>query len=98
MFKPINAGFAVLITMVLASNVRAACTYNEAVLAFNSGNLVRGQALMNMAARDGDQRAVRFLASYQRNKDQFANRDAGKPLSDLMLVLNSPNAARTAEQ
>jgi hypothetical protein len=98
MFKPIIAGFAVLITMLLASNVHAACTYSEAVLAFNSGNLVRGQALMNMAARDGDQRAVRFLASNQRNKDQFANRGADKPLSDLLLVMNSPDSAQKTEQ
>lgn len=43
--------------------VAQACTYSEAMLAFKDGNAVRGQALMNMAAKDGDQRAVRFLAS-----------------------------------
>ncbi|WP_455205262.1 hypothetical protein [Kaarinaea lacus] len=42
-----------------------ACTYSEAMLAFKDGNAIRGQALMNMAAKDGDQRAVRFLASFK---------------------------------
>ncbi len=42
-----------------------ACTYGEAVMAFKQGNTTRGAALMNMAAKDGDQRAVKYLASMQ---------------------------------
>ena len=43
-----------------------ACTYNEAVIAFKQGNTTRGAALMNMAANDGDQRAVKYIASIQK--------------------------------
>ena len=42
-----------------------ACTYGEAVMAFKQGNTIRGAALMNMAAKDGDQRALKYLASIQ---------------------------------
>lgn len=50
----------------------AACTYNEAILALEQGNQVRGLALLNMAARDGDQRATQYLASrsFQQNPQQ----------------------------
>ena len=40
----------------------AACTLNEAKIALQKGNPVRGLALMKMAARDGDQRANQYLA------------------------------------
>jgi len=43
-----------------------ACTYSEAVIAFKQGNPIRGTALMNMAANDGDQRAVKYIASIQK--------------------------------
>lgn len=39
-----------------------ACTYGEAVMAFQADNSVRGLALMKMAAKDGDERAVQYLA------------------------------------
>jgi len=42
-----------------------ACTYGEAVIAFKQGNTTRGTALMNMAAKDDDQRALKYLASIQ---------------------------------
>ena len=42
-----------------------ACTYGEAVMAFKQGNTIRGAALMNMAAKDGDRRALKYLASIQ---------------------------------
>ena len=51
----------------IASNVMAACTYREAIMALTRGNSVRGLALMNMAAKDGDWRATQFLAASQRN-------------------------------
>jgi len=40
-----------------------ACTYGEAVIALQQGNTTRGVALMTMAAKDGDQRALKYLAS-----------------------------------
>ena len=86
MLRPVIVIFTVLIVALLSSNVHAACTYNEAVIAFNSGNQIRGHALMKMAARDGDQRAVHFLnanelALNDRNKDRLATRHAGKALN-----------------
>ncbi|KPJ92553.1 MAG: hypothetical protein AMJ53_09145 [Gammaproteobacteria bacterium SG8_11] len=49
-----------------ASLVNAeACTYNEALMAFQQGNIVRGQALITMAAKDGDQRAIALFAALQ---------------------------------
>lgn len=38
-----------------------ACSYREALIAYQQGNLVRAQALMKMAANDGDPRAKEFL-------------------------------------
>jgi len=63
MLKSVKAIFTVFGTALLSANVHAACTYNEAMMAFNNGNQIRGQALMRMAARDGDERAVHFLNS-----------------------------------
>ena len=40
-----------------------ACTYNEALLAFKQGNLIRGQALLDMAVKDGDRRAITLFAA-----------------------------------
>ena len=45
-----------------------ACTYNEAKLALQNGNQVRGLSLMKMAANDGDDRAVSFLANIAKNQ------------------------------
>jgi len=42
MLKPVIVSFAVLSAVLVVSNAHAACTYNEAVMAFTSGNLVRG--------------------------------------------------------
>lgn len=39
-----------------------ACTYREAIMALERGNTVRGMTLMQMAQRDGDNRASQFLA------------------------------------
>lgn len=78
---------------VLTFNAQAACTYSEAVMAYNKGNLIRGQALMKMAARDGDARAVRFLAHVD------ADHSHGKAKSDLLLVMDSQKTAQsTAEK
>lgn len=41
----------------------AACTYDEAILALQQGNALRGLALIRMAARDGDIRATHYLTS-----------------------------------
>ena len=85
---------AILISAVFTFNAQAACTYSEAVMAFNNGNLVRGQALMKMAARDGDQRAVRFLAKNDVNNDQ----NKGEALSELLLVMDSQDKPSMAEK
>ena len=79
-----------LFVLAFMPTAMAACTYGEALLAFERGNIVRGQALMKMAARDGDQRAMHFLASYDSNPDQSGK--AGKSLSELLLVLNSSSS------
>jgi len=52
---------------IIASNVMAACTYSEAIMALNTGNSVRGLALMSMAAKDGDRRATQFLTASEHN-------------------------------
>ena len=86
---------AVLLSAFLTFNVQAACTYSEAVMAFNNGNLVRGQALMKMAARDGDQRAVRFLVS----NDLIDKQDNGNAISKMLLVMDSLKTVQsTAEK
>jgi hypothetical protein len=47
-----------------------ACTYNEALIAFQQGNAVRGQALLTMAAKDGDPRAVAMFAAIKETLSQ----------------------------
>ncbi len=95
MVRPFIILCAVLLSAFLASNVQAACTYSEAVMALNNGNLVRGQALMKMAARDGDQRAVLFLAS----SDVRERQSKGKATSEMLLVMDSLKTAQsTAEK
>lgn len=97
MFKPFTAISAVLFSALVVTNVQAACTYSEALMAFNNGNLVRGQALMKMAARDGDQRAERFLASS--NLKKYRDQEKGNAMNQLQLVLDSYNAKQsTAEK
>jgi hypothetical protein len=62
-----------------ASVVNAeACSYNEALMAFQQGNSVRGQALLSMAAKDGDQRAVRLLSALQEVFDGSMDYDGAK--------------------
>mgnify|MGYP003573378611 FL=1 len=96
MLRSVTVCSAILISTLLASGVQAACTYNEAIMAFDNGNLVRGQALMRMAARDGDQRAMYSLASYDQKLDQ--SRNAGKSLSELLFVLRSSTSMHTTVQ
>ena len=95
MYRPFIMICAVLVSAFLTFNVQAACTYSEAVMAYNGGNLVRGQALMKMAAKDGDQRAVRFLVARDANRHQHK----GKVTSELLLVMDSEKTAQsTAEK
>lgn len=97
MFRPIIASCAVLISALLASGAYAeACTYNEAMMALNNGNLVRGQVLMRMAARDGDRRAVDFLASLETKMDQ--SNGTGNALHDTLSVLSASATAQTTAQ
>jgi len=95
MFRPFTIIGAVLLSAFLLSHAHAACTYSEAVMAYNNGNLVRGQALMKMAARDGDQRAVRFLATLDANQHS----DKGIARNEMLLVMeNLKTAQSTAEK
>lgn len=41
-----------------------ACTYQEAIMALENGNSVRGMALMQIAHRDGDIRASHYLTEH----------------------------------
>ena len=43
------------------------CTYREAIMAYQNGNTVRGDALMKIAANDGDNRAVVYLHALHQN-------------------------------
>lgn len=70
----------------------AACTYNEAIMAFSNGNTVRGQALMNMAARDGDERAVRYLAA-KGKADPALQRLARNTQSEKRIVMDASQTA-----
>ncbi|MGD8568145.1 MAG: hypothetical protein PVJ39_08650 [Gammaproteobacteria bacterium] len=98
MFRSFIACCAFIFSTIVVSNVYAeACTYSEAMMAFKSGNAVRGQALMKIAARDGDSRAVAYLASGAEKLDQFAV--SGKAFKDaLVRVSASTNAPSTAQQ
>ena len=57
--------FAACSTVAATAVYAEACTYNEALMAFQKGNVVRGQALLSMAAKDGDQRAIALFAELQ---------------------------------
>lgn len=49
-------------SLLEVSNAAAeACTYREAIMALERGNVDRGLALMRMASRDGDRRAENYL-------------------------------------
>ena len=52
-----------LLLLISSGLVQAgACTYREAIMAFERGNTHRGMALMQMAGKDGDRRASDYLA------------------------------------
>jgi hypothetical protein len=78
--------------VVSAAVVHAeACTYNEALMAFQRGNTVRGQALLTMAAKDGDRRAVALFTSLQRAVRDGRGYDAAD-------VIHMAEIASTAKQ
>ena len=52
-----------------ASVMAEACSYREAIMAFERGNDVRGMVLMRMANRDGDVRATEYLAQSFRRQE-----------------------------
>jgi hypothetical protein len=52
-----------------ASVMAEACTYREAIMAFERGNDVRGMVLMQMANHDGDVRATEYLAQSFRRQE-----------------------------
>jgi len=54
--------FVLISTLSVISGAYAgSCAYQEAMMALEKGNAVRGLALMRMAGRDGDLRAERYL-------------------------------------
>ncbi|MFV2058463.1 MAG: hypothetical protein ACC707_18520 [Thiohalomonadales bacterium] len=61
MKKMIISVIVVLSTLLSAQLAAEACTYSEGLRAAKNGNMVRSEALMLMAARDGDKRAVLYL-------------------------------------
>lgn len=60
----------------------AACTWNEAIMAYENDNPVRGLALMRMAASDGDVRATRYLAG-------IGDRIVNPVISDTLMAGNT---------
>ena len=70
---------ALLCSVISSSLIAEACTYAEAITAYNQGNSVRARVLMRMAARDGDTRAVAALAQ-----------DRQQTLSRIEPALSSP--------
>ncbi|MGD8558892.1 MAG: hypothetical protein PVF34_09250 [Gammaproteobacteria bacterium] len=87
---------AILITLSVTNVHAEACTYSEAMMALNNGNLVRGQALMKMAARDGDARAVTFVTAFANAMDH--TNDVSKALQDTLAKLEATNSKRTLAQ
>ena len=49
-----------------------ACTYQDAVMAYEQNNFIRAKVLLEMAKRDGDKRAEVFLAKHFQLKDKQA--------------------------
>ena len=77
---------AMAMLLVVAGPVFAeACTYQEAIMALEQGNAVRGMALMRMASQDGDLRASEFLASQDYPTAVKENLSAGNVLSQSAL-------------
>ncbi len=54
----------VLLTIYIPSAYSASCTYDEGILAYQQNNLVRAKVLLEMAKRDGDNRAELFLSKH----------------------------------
>jgi len=50
-----------------------ACTYNEAKLALERGNQIRGLSLMEIAAKDGDKRAAQYIARLNRQNNHISD-------------------------
>lgn len=97
MLRPVIKICIAIVFALSVSNVYAeACTYSEAMMALNNGNLVRGQALMKMAARDGDTRAVTFITAFANSMDQ--SNDVGQALRDTLVKLEDSNSTQTLAQ
>ena len=79
-----------LLSALLASSLAygQACTFNEAKIALENGHHVRGNALLRMAARDGDSRAIHMLLNTKiaTTDDNIQKIDSS---SQLLLVITS---------
>lgn len=71
-------------SLVGSNNALAeACTYREAIMALERGNVDRGLALMRMASRDGDRRAVSYLLEQDYAQSVVAKESVEKELPSL---------------
>lgn len=60
-----------LLLLTASMNLSAfACTYSEAIMAYEQGNQKRALFLMQIAAREGDPRAVEKLLEMQMNEER----------------------------
>jgi len=70
----------VLSTMLSAQLAAEACTYSEGLRAAQNGNMIRSEALMRMAARDGDKRAISYLeVNFSQRAIKVAGSFSGDP-------------------
>jgi len=63
-FSRVSLTAAVLLSIYIPSAHSAACTYDEGILAYQQKNLIRAKVLLEMAKRDGDNRAELFLLKH----------------------------------
>lgn len=64
--------FIVAMSVFSMNAVAEACSYREALIAYQNGNNIRGHALMKMAANDGDRRALTYLNQFKQNSTVLA--------------------------
>ncbi|WP_455210997.1 hypothetical protein [Kaarinaea lacus] len=82
------------VTLFLSGTISATavnaetCSYNEALMAFQQGNTVRGQALLTMAAKDGDQRAIELFTALKAGMKEGIAADAADliPMAEIARV------------
>jgi len=66
----------IFLTCFSSTILAEACTYKEALLAFENNNERRGVTLMRMAAIDGDVRAIKYLELDKTTRQMIASKTA----------------------